>query len=300
MNKLLCTAATLGLALLIGSPARAADPRGPAQDEAALLKNAEAFVEAFHKGDAKALAAFWAPDGDYTDQAGRRLKGREAIAKAFQGLFAEHKGLKLRIDIASLRFVTPGVAVEDGTTAVIPPDGGPPSRARYTVVHVKKDGHWLLSSVRDAPFSPPTNHEHLRGLEWLIGDWADETAQGEVARVSFAWSEGENFLMSSFTTTFKDIAIGGGTQWIGWDPVAKHIRSWVFENNGGFGGGTWTGEGDKWVIKSTGVLRDGKKVAATNILTRIDADTMSWQAKDRTEDGKPLPDIKEIKMKRVK
>ena len=54
------------------------------------------------------------------------------------------------------------------------------------------------------------------------------------------------------------------------------------------------------VIKATATLRDGTKVAATNILTRLDADTMSWEAKDRTEDGKPLFDIKPVKMKRVK
>src|SRR5215831_16747637 len=132
-------------------------PGGNPKDEAALLKNAEAFVEAFHKGDAKALAAFWTPDGDYTDQTGKKFKGREAIEKAFQGFFAENKGLKLRIDITALRFVTPDVAVEDGTTSVIPPDGGPPSRARYTIVHVKKNDQWFLSSVRDAPFAPPTN-----------------------------------------------------------------------------------------------------------------------------------------------
>jgi hypothetical protein len=74
----------------------------------------------------------------------------------------------------------------------------------------------------------------------------------------------------------------------------------MFENGGGFGEGTWTRDGDKWTLKSTGVTRDGKKHAATSILTRIDADTISWESKNRTEDGKDLPDIKPIKMKRVK
>jgi uncharacterized protein (TIGR02246 family) len=290
-------------ALVMGLEARplvAEDIVDKAKEETALLKNATAFVEAFHKGDAKAVAAFWTADGDYTDQAGKLYKGREAIEKLFNGFFAENKGLKLRIDIASLKFVTPDVAIEDGMTSVITPDGGPPSRARYTIVHVKKEGKWHLSSVRDAPYTAPTNHEQLSGLEWLIGDWAADSDKGETARVAFSWTESQNFIVSSFTTTFKNISIGGGTQWIGWDPLAKKARSWTFETNGGFGEGTWTQDGDKWVSKSTGVLRDGKKLAATNILTRIDAETMSWQAKDRTEDGKALPDIKPIKMKRVK
>jgi len=273
---------------------------GHAADEAALLKNAEAFVEAFHKGDAKALAGFWTADGDYTDQTGRTLKGRVAIEKAFKEFFAENKGLKLRIDITGLRFVTPEVAVEDGITEVIPPDGGPPSRARYTIVHVKKDGAWVLGSVRDAAYAPPSNHGYLRQLEWAIGAWESAADKGETARVSFAWSENQNFIVSSSTTTFKSIAIGGGMKWIGWDAAAKKIRSWTFESDGSFGEGAWTHEGNKWTIKSSATLRDGKKLTATNIVTRIDNDTLTWQSRDRAVDGTALPDIAEIKMRRVK
>jgi hypothetical protein len=207
--------------------------------------------------------------------------------------------MKLRININDLRFITPDVAIEDGITEVIPPDGGPPSRARYTIVHVKKDGQWHLSSVRDAPYAPPTNYEHLRQLEWAIGNWAAEQGKGEVARLSFTWGENQNFILSSFTTTFKNISIGAATQWIGWDPAAKHIRSWTFESGGGFGEGVWTRDGNKWIIKSSATLKDGKKMTATNVVTHVDADTMTWYAKDRTLDGKALPDMPEIKLKRV-
>jgi len=76
-----------------GSPARAAesDPQ-----EAAITKTAEAFVEAFQKGDAKAVAAFWTQDGDFVDLTGRVLNGRPAIEKDFGNLFTENKGLKLQ------------------------------------------------------------------------------------------------------------------------------------------------------------------------------------------------------------
>jgi hypothetical protein len=65
------------------------------------------------------------------------LNGRPAIEKDFDNLFAENKGLKLRIEIASLKFPTPDTAVEDGTTAVLAPDGTAPSRARYSNFFVK-------------------------------------------------------------------------------------------------------------------------------------------------------------------
>ncbi len=268
-------------------------------EEAALQKRAEAFVEAFHKGDALALAAFWTPDGDYTDQTGRQLKGREAIAKAFQEHFAEHKGLKLRINSDALRFLTPEVAIEDGTTEVFSPDG-PPSRVRFTVVHVKKDGNWYLGSVRDAPFTPPSNREHLSGLAWAVGDWANESSKGGTERLSFAWTENENFVVATFATTAGDVAISSATVWIGWDPLGKRVRSWMFDSTGGFGEGSWSRDGKKWVVKSHSVLRDGKKMTATYRIGSVDADTITLQAKDRNLDGKALPDTPEVKLKRVK
>jgi len=281
-------------------PALAKPPLGDPKDTDAIQKNAQAFIEAFHKGDAKAVAGFWTADGDYTEQTGKNMKGRDAIEKAFEGFFAENKGLKLRIDSASLRFVTGEVAIEDGTTEVIPPDGSPPSRARYTIVHVKKDGQWQISSVRDAPFAPATNADNLHSLEWAIGEWVDDTDKGEVARVSFEWSDNQGFIISNYATMFKNIALTSGTQWIGWDPEAKRIRSWTFDASGGFGEGSWTAEGDKWVIKATMILPDGKKIVSTNIVTKVDADTITWQSKERTLDGKAIPDTKEVKMKRAK
>src|SRR5262245_61443570 len=96
-NRLLTFLVPLAaMAVLAIRPAYAGQDKA---EEAALQKSAEAFVEAFHKGDAKALAAFWTENGDYTDQRGHRIKGREAIEKTFSDLFAENKGLKLRINI---------------------------------------------------------------------------------------------------------------------------------------------------------------------------------------------------------
>jgi len=296
---ILSLALALPLCLAVGTKAAEKDTAN-AKEGDALFERAKAFVTAFDKQDTVALARFWTADGDYIDQGGKRLKGRAEIEKAFEVHFAENKGAKLRIDSEALRFVSPEVAIEDGVTQVIPADGGPPSRARYTAVHVKKDGKWYLSSVRDAAYSPPSNQEHLRGLEGLIGDWAAEGAKGEVARISFAWTHGQNFLIAQYTTSFKNINMDGGTQWIGWDPLAKKVRSWSFETSGGFGEGSWTQDGQTWTIQTTAVLPDGVKASATNVLTRIDTDTLTLSSKERTLGGKPMPDLKEVRLKRNK
>jgi uncharacterized protein (TIGR02246 family) len=297
LRFLALAAMVFGLAALDGL---AGQQKGDAKEGDAIAKRAEAFIEAFQKGDAKALAAFWTADGDYIDQTGRRLKGRDAIEKAFREMFTEHKGLKLLIDSEALRFVTPDVAIEDGTTEVLPADGGPPTRARYTIIHVKKDGYWLLSSVRNSPPLPPASYEHLRGLEWAIGDWAGKSDKGEVEKLSFAWAENQSFIVGTFSTTSRNVAVSSAKQWIGWDPLTKQVRSWMFDATGGFGEGSWIGDGKKWVVKTNYVLPEGKKATATFIVAPVDADTISLQARDRSVDGNKLPDTKEIKLNRVK
>jgi uncharacterized protein (TIGR02246 family) len=297
----------LCLALLMFGPAdtREIDAQGKDKgkdkdnpEAVAIRKQGEAFVEAFHKGDAKAVAAFWTLDGDYTDPAGQLLKGRDAIEKVFAGLFAEHKDLKIKIDSTSLRFVTPDVAIEDGTSAVFAP-GMLPTNARFTNVLVKKDGKWLLSSVRESPLAASNNYRHLRGLDWTIGEWIGEPQEGIVEHVAVAWSDNQNFITATLMTTVKNIPVGSATLRTGWDPLAKHMRSWMFDGNGGFGEGTWFQAGKKWLAKTSSILHDGKKMDATFVFTPIDDNTIGFQMKDRSEDGTKLPDTKEMKLKRV-
>jgi hypothetical protein len=53
-----------------------------------------------------------------------------------------------------------------------------------------------------------------------------------------------------------------GWQIIGWDPLEERIRSWTFDGEGGFGEGTWTREGDRWLLRETGVAPDGTRTSA--------------------------------------
>jgi uncharacterized protein (TIGR02246 family) len=273
---------------------------GNSQEEKALQKRGEAFIAAFNKGDAKAVASFWTPDGDYIDLAGKHLKGSKAIEESFAKLFEAEKGAKLQIHPASLRFVTPELAIEDGITEVLPANDGPVSAARYTVVHVKKGGEWFLSSVRDAEARPPSNFDHLRDLGWLIGEWVDEDSKGPLASVMYEWTENQNWITSSLVTAIKDVEISGRTQWIGWDASKKQIRSWSFDSTGGFSEGVWTKEGKKLTIKTSTTLPDGKKITATSIVAKVDDDHVAWQVTNRMLDGKPLDDLPTVKMKRVK
>ena len=267
--------------------------------QAAITKTAEAFVAAFHKGDAKAIAALWTIDCDYTDLSGRTLRGRQAIAEEFTEFFKENKGQTLRIEVASVRFPTPDTAIEHGVTSVMSPEGGLPNRARYTNLLVKKDGQWLLASVEESPFIPPNNYEHLRSLEWAIGEWVEDTKEAHVGRVMFEWTDDHNFIIGTRAVGIKDVLLDNGSQRIGWDAAARTIRSWNFESDGGFGHGVWTVNGDKWTVKMSSVLNSGSILTGTTTITRVDSATITWQSKDQRIDGKPIADTPVITMKHV-
>jgi uncharacterized protein (TIGR02246 family) len=273
--------------------------QGDPKDKEALAKRGEAFVELFHKGDAAGLAAFWTPDGEHSDETGHTLKGRKAIESALKEMFSANKGLKLRVDSESLRFVTPDVAIEDGVVEVIPADGAP-TRARFTIVHVKQSGAWHISSLRNGVDVPPSNSQHLESLAWLVGNWAGQRPKGEVEQLKLAWTSTKNFIAGTFSTTASDVSLGKAEVRIGWDPIAKHVRSWSFDDTGAFGEGSWTMDPKKVVVKMSKVLPDGKKAAGTLIISQVDADTIALDLRDRTAGDERLPDVPDVKLKRTK
>jgi uncharacterized protein (TIGR02246 family) len=284
-----------------GEPkAKADEPKNAEKTELGKGQRAKEFIAAFNRGDAKSVAGFWVADGNYVDQVGRQTKGREALEKLYQKVFAGAKGAKLAIFVTSAKLVTPEVALEEGISEVTPADGGPPTAARFSAVLVKKEGEWYFESVHESVASPPSNAEHFDEIEWLIGEWASDAEKGESMKASYEWAENKNFMVSSFATTLKDIPVIHGTQWIAWDAIDKQIRSWSFYSGGGFGEAVWINNLDHWLLKTTARTSAGKKISATNVIRKVDNDTCTWQLTKLMVDGEPQPDAKPIKMKRVK
>ncbi len=123
----------------------------------------------------------------------------------------------------------------------------------------------------------------------MVGDWIDESSES-VIHATCRWSADKNFLLRDFTIQSEGKSVMTVTQRIGWDPLSKQIKSWVFDSEGGYGDGLWSRNGNEWMIKSSGVLFDGRIATATNILTRVGPNTARWASTERTVGGHHAPD----------
>lgn len=260
------------------------------KDDAAIRQQAKSYEEAFNRKDAKAIAALWAKDAEYVDpETGEVLSGREEIEQAFHGTFQKKKDEQMEIHVDSIT-LNKDQAVENGTVAIKTKEGLIRQTA-YKAFYAKRDGEWLLTQVREVLFAnPPSQYEHLRGLEWLVGDWVDKD-EDVIIRTSFKWDRHKNFLLQDFSVTIEGKLELEGTQIIAWDPIKERIRSWVFDSDGGFGEGSWKKINDSWVVESSQTLADGRLASAINIYTQIGKDQYKWESTGREVNSVMLPNL---------
>ncbi len=289
--------------LLIGlAMSQMAVPRAAQSQEAKAKKPAEAteldglkasaaaFAKAFNAGDAKAIGAQFTENAEAVDEDGEVTQGRTKIEARFAALFKEFPKAHIEVDIRSLRQLSPDVAVEDGFSATTLTPEEPGSWSAYSVVHLKRDGKWLIGSVRDFPpdESGATAHEQLQELEWLVGHWVDESPEGRV-ETDCRWSEDGNYLLQDYVVKSRRGELKG-TQRIGWDGMRRTIRSWAFDHSGAFTEATWTPVEDVWVLKAEGVTPVGEGVSVTRTVTPISPDSFQIDSTSLVVGNELLPD----------
>jgi uncharacterized protein (TIGR02246 family) len=264
----------------------------PVDDEATIRASADKYVELYNHRDAKGMADMWSPDAVYTDAtSGEQYTGREAIAEHFADMFAGMEDAKLKVTVGAVEFVSPNVAIERGS-AVVTSSEQDSEESTYSAVHVKRDGKWLIDRISEEAVAPPppSHYEHLKALEWMVGDWVDSDEEATV-ETNVEWAKNRNFLRRSFAVVTADDIPLSGVQIIGWDPNDKCIRSWTFDSDGGFAEGTWSREGTTWHIRNKATLPGGGAASAVNILTEVDENSFLWESISREVEGELLPNV---------
>lgn len=266
---------------------------------AAIRKSAEEFTKAYNTRDAKGIAAGFTANGEFVTEEAEVIKGREAIEKHFAGLFAELPEAKVNVIVDAIRLITSEIVVEEGLVEARPAAEAPFEISQYVALHVRQGDRWLIARTRDYPseIAPPTSHDRLLPLSWLVGEWVDESPDALIA-TTCKWADNENYLLQEFTARIGgSIAVSGSTR-IGWDPLSKQIKSWTFDSEGGYSEALWTRVDDTWVLKSRGVTSDGDISSSTNTIRPIDDATMTWESRDRMEGGDASDDVPPIVVKR--
>jgi uncharacterized protein (TIGR02246 family) len=170
--RTLAAVVTLGI---VGAVVIAAAPPGDeptySDEVAAIRKNTIGFQAAWNKHDPKALASFWAPDGDLIDPWGVTSSGSEAVEKF---LASEHTGkgklahstYDIRKD--AVRLISGDVALEDWEvvlTGLSGADGKPlgPQFHRVFVVSKKVSGEWHIQAARPGLPTPEASAGGAKG-----------------------------------------------------------------------------------------------------------------------------------------
>jgi uncharacterized protein (TIGR02246 family) len=286
-----------------------AAPAAPVQGAAALAPSAEekpirdlvdAFAKAYSAPDVKALAATFTDDANVVDSAGETTRGKPAIVEMYSSSFEENPGLNIEPKVKEVRFLTPDVARVEGQTRLSTDKGDATEYTRFSSLVVKRDGKWLVAEIREypEPVEDVSSHDRLKELEWMVGDWVDES-ENVKASSNIRWADSKSFLIRTYQVEVKGEKATSGTVFIGWDPQTGQIKSWLFDSEGGHGEGLWTRTGEKdWAVKAQGVLRDGRPTSATQIHAVLNNDSVKTSSIDRIIGGQIAPDIPDVVMVR--
>ena len=279
-----------GCGVLAAAPA---DESARKADEVAIRKATQEFVAAFEKGEAETVAAHLTEGAEMVPDDASEIRGREAIQKACAGHFARFPQQKITLNPESLRFTSRDTAVEEGLM-ITSVEKGAPATHRYSLHHVREDGKWLIAEIHEWASEATA----LQDLEWLIGSWQSKRADVEV-QTTWEWLGDKAFIRGTITMRQKDQTVSG-MQLIGIDPRTDEMTIWVFESDGGVTQGTCTRDDNTWIFETSGLTADGGELASTNILARIDNDTITWQPVNLTVGDEVIGDLPPVRVTRVK
>ena len=232
------------------------------------------YLRAFRSRDAEAVAACWSESADNRSlDSGEETHGRQQVQQVFQTLFEEDASAEIDLDIQEIRPLGSNLAVVDGISQ-LSFSTGDATASRFTAIVMKKDGRWMLESVREAATElPETSRGYaIRRVSEFAGRWESVAGRQDVSTHAF-WTAGGGFLVRSHTVQGNpsDREI---TEIIGWDPVRQGIRSWLFTSDGGFAEGSWTIEDDHFDVMLDGTTASGDIVTGRLLITRLGPDDL--------------------------
>jgi uncharacterized protein (TIGR02246 family) len=144
--------------------------------EKAVRETLDAYVATYNQKDAAKLVEFFTPEGTLIDSENVATRGREAIGDEFFDPFADRSTCTLEAKIDSIRLITTDVAQAEGQSRLVSPREA--TIANQFVVLLARQGEaWKFVEIREsiATAESVTPYERLKELEWMVGNWVDES-----------------------------------------------------------------------------------------------------------------------------
>jgi uncharacterized protein (TIGR02246 family) len=283
-----------------GQPAAQQPKAEPTPEEKAVIEGVNRFNTLYSTSNADELAELFHDDASIIDPDGNETRGKAAVAQMYAAAFQQSPGLKLTSKVDEVRFLTPDVARVKGESQLSSATGDASEFTRFSVLLVRHSGKWKIAEIRESavPAADITPYDRLKELEWMVGDWVDESDNNRV-QSTVRWADNKSYLIRTYKIEMQGEKGSSGTMFIGWDPQSGQIKSWLFDSNGGHGEALWTRSGEKeWVAKAQGVLHDGRPTSATQIHVIINKDSVKTSSIDRIIGGQVAPDIVDVVMVR--
>lgn len=136
------------VALLSASALVAQTPASGAGHQAAIRDLVKRYVDARESRDEKAVRALFVEDADQLVSSGEWRKGREELVRGALAS-SERTGGKRTIELESIRFVAPGVAIADGRYQITGTAGGTDRRMWTTFLVTRTPDGWRIAAIRN-------------------------------------------------------------------------------------------------------------------------------------------------------
>jgi uncharacterized protein (TIGR02246 family) len=141
-----------GLFILLTVPLQ-----GPIQmdDEAAVREIVKKYVDARDRSAPKAIEALFTADADQLTSSGEWRKGRDAIVQGTLASSKSNPGART-INIETVRFPAPGVAIADGRYEISGGGDAAPRRMWTSFLMVRAGNNWRIAAIRNMLPAAPT------------------------------------------------------------------------------------------------------------------------------------------------
>jgi uncharacterized protein (TIGR02246 family) len=125
-----------------------AQTAGKSKDESAVRELVSVYAQAREQRDAKRLASILAPDADQLVSSGEWRRGRDELVRGMLQSSESNSGSRT-LDVETVRFITPGVALADARYEIAGSGGGPSRRMWSLFIASKINGAWKIQGIRN-------------------------------------------------------------------------------------------------------------------------------------------------------